>query len=730
MATLILTAVGTAIGGPVGGALGALLGRAVDQAVILKPKGREGPRLADLQVQTSSYGSAIPRIFGTMRVAGTVIWATDLRETKHKSGGGKGRPSVTSYSYAASFAVALSSRAAVGIGRIWADGNLLRGAGGDFKTEVGAFRFHAGGNDQAVDPLIAAAQGTGQTPAHRGIAYAVFEDLALADFGNRIPSLTFELIADPAPVTADDLVSALTDGMARGDPETGIAGYAADGEDVRTALRPLADAHGWMLRADDVVRIDGGTAGDESVSAPMLAARVNGREEAPVREARAPSETVPVRLSLRHYEPARDYQAGMQRAVRPGAGRREVSVDLPVAMAADRARAMAQAQLARQWAGRRTAVIQCGWRALMLRPGTIVGVEGQRGGWRVEESEWERMGVRLTLRAVAQEGPMSLPASSGGGVHQPDVPHGPTSLMLADLPVLGDSGPSVPQLAVAAAGTHAGWRRAALFTRDPVSAAATPVGGTAPAAVMGQVTAVPSASTALLFDETGTVEVELLAEDMLLSPADDGALLAGANLCRVGRELLQFGTAVQTGPRAFRLGRLLRGRRGTEWAMGDHAIAAPFLLIEADRLASVPDEAVHVGSMLKVMAIGIGDAVPAEAETVVAGEALIPLSPVHVSRRPDGAGGWIVGWTRRSRAGWKWPDGVEAPLGEEQERYALRLMDGPALVRAAEVAVPGWTYGAAMQAEDALAGHAGPLTLEMRQIGTHAVGRPAAIVLG
>jgi hypothetical protein len=134
--------------------------------------------------------------------------------------------------------------------------------------------------------------------------------------------------------------------------------------------------------------------------------------------------------------------------------------------------------------------------------------------------------------------------------------------------------------------------------------------------------------------------------------------------------------------------------------------------------------------MLKVMAIGIGDAVPAEAETVVAGEALIPLSPVHVSRRPDGAGGWIVGWTRRSRAGWKWPDGVEAPLGEEQERYALRLMDGPALVRAAEVAVPGWTYGAAMQAEDALAGHAGPLTLEIRQIGTHAVGRPAAIVLG
>ena len=194
MATLVLTAVGTAIGGPIGGAIGALIGRGVDQAVLFKPKGRKGPRLSDLQVQTSTYGSQIPKLFGMMRVAGTVIWATDLRESKEKSGGGKGKPSVTTYSYSASLAVALSARAAQGIGRIWADGNLLRGAAGDFKTGVGAFRFYAGAEDQEVDPLIAAAEGVSVTPAHRGMAYAVFEDLALADYGNRIPSLTFEVI--------------------------------------------------------------------------------------------------------------------------------------------------------------------------------------------------------------------------------------------------------------------------------------------------------------------------------------------------------------------------------------------------------------------------------------------------------------------------------------------------------------------------------------------------------
>ena len=184
MATLILTTVGNAIGGPVGGAIGALMGRSVD-ALLVRPKRREGPRLTELAVQTSSYGSQIPRLFGTMRVAGTVIWATDLIESRATSGGGKGQPGTATYSYAASFAVLLSARRVVRIGRIWAEGKLLRGAGGDFKTATG-FRLHAGGEDQPVDPLIASAEGAGMAPAHRGCAYVVFERMALADYGNRI----------------------------------------------------------------------------------------------------------------------------------------------------------------------------------------------------------------------------------------------------------------------------------------------------------------------------------------------------------------------------------------------------------------------------------------------------------------------------------------------------------------------------------------------------------------
>ena len=74
MATLLLTAVGTAIGGPIGGSIGALIGQQVDRRVF-GGGGREGPRLRELAISTSSYGQAIPRQFGRMRVPGTVIWS-------------------------------------------------------------------------------------------------------------------------------------------------------------------------------------------------------------------------------------------------------------------------------------------------------------------------------------------------------------------------------------------------------------------------------------------------------------------------------------------------------------------------------------------------------------------------------------------------------------------------------------------------------------------------------
>ena len=58
-----------------------------------------------------------------------------------------------------------------------------------------------------ADPLIAALED--HAPAYRGTAYAVFENLPLEAFGNRIPSLSFEVIGDAGPPTIGAVAAAL-----------------------------------------------------------------------------------------------------------------------------------------------------------------------------------------------------------------------------------------------------------------------------------------------------------------------------------------------------------------------------------------------------------------------------------------------------------------------------------------------------------------------------------------
>lgn len=202
MASVLLNVVGTAVGGPIGGAIGALLGAAIDSTLIASMSGNggarnvEGARLADLRVMSSTEGGIIPRIFGRMRVGGNVIWATDFREevktTTTSAGGGKGggggggSVTTTNYYYYCSFAVALCEGPISGIGRIWADGKPLT-----LKDAV--YRVHKGTEDQLPDPLIQSFMGAGKTPAYRGVAYVVFDNLPLETFGNRLPQLSFEV---------------------------------------------------------------------------------------------------------------------------------------------------------------------------------------------------------------------------------------------------------------------------------------------------------------------------------------------------------------------------------------------------------------------------------------------------------------------------------------------------------------------------------------------------------
>lgn len=208
MATILLSAAGAAIGGSLGGTVlglsmaaagrfgGALIGRSIDQRLMGQGSDVvETGRVSRLRLTGTGEGDAVARVFGKMRVAGNVIWATEFKETRTVTGGGgKGgvpAPTRVDYSYSVSLAIALCEGEITHVGRIWADGVELA------RDDL-TMRVYTGSRDQLPDPKIEAVEGAGTVPAYRGIAYVVIEDLALREFGNRVPQFTFE-VNRPAP---------------------------------------------------------------------------------------------------------------------------------------------------------------------------------------------------------------------------------------------------------------------------------------------------------------------------------------------------------------------------------------------------------------------------------------------------------------------------------------------------------------------------------------------------
>jgi hypothetical protein len=719
MATLVLSTVGTALGGPIGGLLGSLVGQAIDQQ-LLGGGPRKGPRLGDLSVQTSSYGTPIPRIYGTIRVAGTIVWATDLKEDSELQGDGKSQPETVVYTYSASFAVALSCRRAQQVKRIWADGKLIRGAAGDLKVP-GKFRFHEGTEGQNVDPLIAEEEGAEQCPAYRGLALAVFEDLQLAEFGNRIPALTFELAAEGgAGVAIGELLADASGGAILCEDERTVGGYAAHGEDIAAGIAPLVEAfavdlcdEGDALRTPPVEPVRVPTSDELGAGAEISGSAIIEREQ-------APASSLPAALALSYYDSARDYQTGQARASSPATASRVArALTLPCVLDAGAAKATAEGLLLRAWALRERLTVRLPLTYLDIRPGALLRLPGIAGDWVAEDVEIERFVITVTLRAAwARVGSRS--GDPGRPLPQPDVVAAPTRLALFDLP---DPASSQPILVAAAASPSGGWRPVPLEIE--IAGSITGRLSAAVEAVLGEALTTLGSGQPFLMDLIHHVDVQLANPDHWLESRDDQQLAAGANLAMVGDEMIQFGQALAIAPGKFRLSRLLRGRRGSEWAITGHVAAEAFVLIDTRALKPIAVPVEMLGTAVSVTPHGRGDSDSPTAVTRNAnGEAMRPLSPAHLRARFAADGSLMISWVQRSRSGWSWLDEVETPADPSVHGYRLSVSGASATIER-DWAEP----QLALTPSEVLSLGSGPIEVQVCQIGALALSRPETITV-
>ncbi len=710
MATLVLTAVGSAIGGPVGGAIGSIIGQQVDRA-LFAPKGREGPRLKELEVQTSSYGTQIPAIFGAMRVAGTVIWATDLIERRSKTGGGKGKPSTTEYSYSVNMAVAISSMPVARIGRIWADGNLLRGAGGDFKVDT-IFRFHSGHEDQILDPLIASAEAAGHCPAYRGFAYAVFEDLQLAEYGNRIPSLTFEIFERETAVPLNAIFQTASAGSIEALSAESVTGYVMSGIDARTALSPLLDSLPVLLRtsADRLQLIDNWLPALGKPSLEPIVDEGGNRYERPT-VSLSPAYTAPQKLTLRYYEPVRDYQAGLQSSERNGAGRTIQHVELPAALDAESAKRICELQLLQIHRNRERLAAQTAINSQHLSAGQWIADPAGRD-YQIQEVEHFRGSTRISARSsLAFDPTVASIASPGRNTAAPDRVPGQTQVVVIDLPVFDTTDPGKSVVGIFANGTGSGWRSAALSVRQGDSLI--DIGPTALPAIIGHCIAILPPHNPHLLDIGHSLDVQLAHNDIEI-----GQIAEDWPLCWIGGEFVRFGSVVPLGDGRYRLTKVQRGCFGTEAAIDSHQVGETFVWLERSTARLLESIALTPGQTITIEALGIGDDEPVSATASLHGKSIAPLAPVHAHSALLADGSVELSWTRRSRIDFGWTDGVDQGLVEDGEQYLVSLLgvDGP--VADWTVQAPNLILSPATVSD--LTAVAGPvLTFGISQIGRH-----------
>ena len=714
MATLILSTVGTAVAGPIGGAIGALAGRAIDTSVIGKPE-REGPRLTELAVTTSSYGQPVPRIYGTVRAPGTIIWATELAESSQTTSG-KGQPTTTSYSYSSSFAVAMSSRPVSALGRIWADGALLRGTAGDLKVG-GTMRLHHGLGDEVADPLIEADKGA-HACAFRSLAYVVFEDLQLASFGNRIPALSFEVIASDGALDLVDLLDETDFTPVASVPLPGLAGYADHGGSRADLVASVARVYPLVVTSD----ADGLSVQPvEVTSTSPLPTAVTGRSDGDAHaqplvrrgatDLRAPS-------ALRYYDAARDFLPSVQQA--PGAGGSESEVvEFAGVFDAVAAQARIAAMRHRALTTRETLAYRVAEPTAGTAPGRCVTREGDLRQWLVRSSEWHSDGVDLLLERIVGNATSSAIADPGVVVPPIDERPGELRLRYFELPWDGLGASNVPQRFAAA--SLAGARTAIPLLRIE-NESLFPTGVLARGnAIQGEsLTALPG-SPAMLFEALATLNIALSSASDQLQSVDELALLNGANRLLLGEEILQFRHATPLGGGHWRLAGLLRGRGGT----AHHAAAGH----SAGTAAVVLDEYLTPLGAMSYLEIGadsgLGDSDPAYATLASAGSTLQPLAPVHprLTRTASSDPEWR--WIRRARGAWHWFDGIDVPLVEEREIYRVGFGPVDAPVSHWDVIEPCFTLAQADWASLS-AGHPSA-QLWVRQVGSHSVSCATAL---
>lgn len=486
---------------------------------------------------------------------------------------------------------------------------------------------------------------------------------------------------------------------------------------LRSALEPLQASWPFdvVQRGYKLTFKPRGGASVATIAAGDFDARGTSQEPGvQITQAREVDSQLPRRLTVRYLDSAREYDAGSQYAERLSSSTiRETVVDLPIVLDAAEAAGKAEVLLYAAWLARLQISFNLPATYLHLEPADVVTLPTPEGSitvrlTNVNYTSDNRVECRATLERAAVYTPAALGVAPGTTGPTTLTPLGPSTYALLDLPRLGSSQDGVG-FPVAMCGADSAWPGGALMrSADAGATWDQPLDFAPPGATIGVATTTIGVVESRLIDAASRLTVTLTSGT--LSDVSELAMLAGANHFAYGAagrwEIIAARSCTLQSGSTYILSNLLRGRFGSEWAMGLHATSDVVVLLDSADLQVLPLTNADIGAARLFRAITSGRDFSTDSDRAMTYAAvnLKPLSPVLLNgSRDPGTADWSLTWTRRTRKGGEWLDGVDAELGEAAEAYDIEVYaDGSyaTLKRTITASSPSCAYSSADQVTD------------------------------
>ncbi|MGK7894397.1 MAG: phage tail protein [Xenococcus sp. (in: cyanobacteria)] len=693
-------------------------------------QGTSKPDSGNIDIPKSNYGVVLPQCWGTVEIAGNLLWATKIKKKKKR----RKRKNFGNFAYvfahcpfnAAQEIEILKFNNRSSYSTTTTDQDAIEAS---IKFRDRYLRFYLGTATQNPDPLIeektpisnyshglpgdyddrqdliqqlGLPANSVTVPAYRKKVYIVAENLPLIDYGNQIPKIKAR-IRFHDQIFLDQIVReiCLQVGISETDIDaselstTQIEGFYIDKvTKAQDAIQTLQDAFFFdSFRSGGKLIFSRQSSSRPSVQIPYnyLAAHQEGKQRPKTFEIDDSFvEDLPKSVEVNYINRRIDYDSDNAKAEtqNPNTNKR-TTFNLNVIMRADHADAIASKHLHKLWLEKTRIKFTLPPTLGYLEVGDRPRIELSKNKYSTVELLKVDIGADRSLKcqgkiidaavtevvnnysSVADPGGYDSVATENYGAV---TVQGATSLEILDINLISDR--DLDNTIYLAGYGGVNWDEAIIYKSvDDITYIE--VEDIEDKGVVG------SLNTA--FDENSTsFEVTLNSGELESISASDASL--GFNYLLVGNEILQFQNQTLTGNNQYSIQDILaRGLRGTENFINSHTVGERVVLLTGNNavITKLVFESSDLNQLQYLKA-------PSGTETLndaraqqftYLGNNLKPYAPVDLKATVDNVGNITISWTRRDRHAGSRTDYENFPLSETREEWEIDILDNSVIKR-------------------------------------------------